>query len=211
MEVKISEDVFQNKPVLTQGLGSKRKEMYYSSQGDFFCFICLSSIATITLDFVRFITHWNGMRKVFYFPNLAYGIGMRIFTFCIWKTLAKQAKSKYQTREVVFHQISKPVKIAENARRGVSDILTQFKVFDIVLKQVCRVFHATFSKKVILDEKLKMQNEDFFIRYPEMSRFMMSLRKFGHQSSNIALHKLRIPTVAALHYTTQWKLGSIPW
>ena len=124
MEVKISEDVFQNKPVLTQGLGSKRKEMYYSSQGDFFCFISLSSIATITLDFVRFITHWNGMRKVFYFPNLAYGIGIRIFTFCIWKTLAKQAKSKYQTREVVFHQISKPVKIAENARRGVSDILT---------------------------------------------------------------------------------------
>ena len=39
MQVKISEDVFQNKPVLTQGLGSKRKELYYSSQGDFFGFI----------------------------------------------------------------------------------------------------------------------------------------------------------------------------
>ena len=39
---KISENAFQNKPVLTQGLGSKRKGMYYSSQGDFFCFIPLS-------------------------------------------------------------------------------------------------------------------------------------------------------------------------
>jgi len=111
----------------------------------------------------------------------------------------------------VFHQISKPIKRAENARPGVYDFLTQFKVFDIVLKQVCRVFDATFSKKVNLNEKLKMQNENFFIRYPEMSRFMMSLRKFGNQSFNIALHKRRIPTVAALHYTTQWKLGSIPW
>ena len=76
------------------------------------------------------------MRKVFYFPNLAYGIGMRIFTFYIWEKLAKQAKSKYQTREAMFHQISKPIKIAENSRHGVSDFLTQFKVFDIVLKQV---------------------------------------------------------------------------
>ena len=121
------------------------------------------------------------MRKVFYFPNLAYGIGMRIFTFYIWKKLAKQAKSKYQTREAVFLQISKPIKIAEKSRRGVSDFLTQFKVFDTVLKHVCRVFDATFSKKVILNEKLKLKSEIFFIRFPEMSRFMMSLRNFENQ------------------------------
>lgn len=82
---------------------------------------------------------------------------MRIFTFYIWKKLAKQAKSKYQTREAVFHQISKRIKRAENSRRGVSDFLT----FDIVLKQVCRVFGATFSKKVILNEKLKLESEIF--------------------------------------------------
>lgn len=111
----------------------------------------------------------------------------------------------------MFHQISKPIKRAENSRRGVSDFLTQFKVFDIVSKEVCRVFDATSSKKVILNEKLKMQNENFFIRYPEMSPFMMSLGNFENQSFSIALHKRRIPTVVALHYTTQWKLGSIPW
>lgn len=87
---------------------------------------------------------------------------MRIFAFYIWKKLAKQGKSKYQTREAVFHQISKRIKRAENARRGVYDFLTQFKVFDIVLKQMCRVFDATFSKKVILDEKLKIQKRGFF-------------------------------------------------
>lgn len=61
----------------------------------------------------------------------------------------------------MFHQISKRIKRAENARRGVYDFLRQFKVFDIVLKQMCQVFDATFSKKVVLDEKLKMQNENF--------------------------------------------------
>lgn len=70
----------------------------------------------------------------------------------------------------MFHQISKRIKRAENARRGVYDFLTQFKVFDIVLKQMCQVFDATFSKKVVVDEKLKMQNENFFMRYQEMSR-----------------------------------------
>ena len=70
----------------------------------------------------------------------------------------------------MFHQISKRIKRAENARRGVYDFLTQFKVSDVVLKQMCQVFDATFSKKVVLDEKLKMQNENFFMRYQEMSR-----------------------------------------
>ena len=48
----------------------------------------------------------------------------------------------------MFHQISKPIKRAENARPGVYDFLTQFKVFDIVLKQVCRVFEL-FQRKSI--------------------------------------------------------------
>lgn len=55
MEVKISEDVFQNKPVLTQGLGSKRKEMYYSSQGDFLFYL------------LKFYRHYNPRLRPFHY------------------------------------------------------------------------------------------------------------------------------------------------